>query len=37
MSTNHSSDKELIAKIYKESKKLDTNKLNNPIKNRIQS
>ena len=35
--TNPTSDRELISKIYKELKKLDTNNSNNSIKNQVQS
>ena len=35
--TNSTSDRGLIANIYKELKKLDSRKMNNPIKNGIQS
>jgi hypothetical protein len=35
--TNPISDRELIPKIYKELKKLDTNNSNNSIKNQVQS
>ena len=35
--TNPTSDRNLISKVYKEFKKLDTRESNNPIKNGVQS
>jgi hypothetical protein len=35
--TNPKSDRWLISNVYKELKKLDSRKPNNPIKNRVQS